>query len=251
MDPRFAERYADLEQWHWWFRGRRRIIEHVVRRAVGGRASLAVASLGGGPAAGLGWLVPLAGPHGRVVALDAARAHARGLGAGLEYVIGDLAALPLAAASFDVVLVLDVLEHLDDDAAALATSAELLRPGGLLLLTVPALPSLWGAQDEVSHHRRRYTKKSLAQAFARAGLPRPDLAYFNALLLPPIAVVRWVRRALGRAEATRSDFEDNHPGLANELLARLFALERHLVSRVPLPLGVSLLATLRAPRAAR
>src|SRR5207244_4009335 len=87
--------------------------------------------------------------------------------------------------------------HLDDDATALAEAARLLKPGGTLVVTVPALPSLWGAQDVVSHHRRRYTKRTLRGLFARAGLPAPEVTYFNTLLLPPLAAVRWLARARG------------------------------------------------------
>ena len=84
-------------------------------------------------------------------------------------------------------------------------------------------------------------------SFARAGLPAPELTYFNTLLLPPLAVVRWLARARGPSPEPPSDFEKNRPGLANELLARVFALERHLLRHLNLPVGVSLLATL--PRA--
>ena len=165
-----------------------------------------------------------------------------------HYAVGDLRALPLAPAVFDVVLALDVLEHLDDDATALAEAGRLLKPGGTLVVTVPALPSLWGAQDVVSHHRRRYTKRTMRALFARAGLPAPALTYFNTLLLPPLAAVRWLARARGPSTAQLSDFEKNRPGLANELLARVFALERHLLRHLSLPVGVSLLATLPPAR---
>ena len=165
-----------------------------------------------------------------------------------HYAVGDLRALPLAPAVFDVVLALDVLEHLDDDATALAEAARLLKPGGTLVVTVPALPSLWGAQDVVSHHRRRYTKRTLRGLFARAGLPAPEVTYFNTLLLPPLAAVRWLARARGPSTEPPSDFEKNRPGLANELLARVFALERHLLRHLSLPVGVSLLATLPPAR---
>ncbi|HYY05256.1 MAG TPA: class I SAM-dependent methyltransferase [Candidatus Limnocylindria bacterium] len=246
MERGFAERYADLEQWHWWFHGRRRILDDLLRRRLDGRRPLSIVSLGAGPPEGLGWLVALAGARGHVVALDAARIHARP-GAGLHYVVGDVGALPLLSGAFDAVLALDVLEHLDDDAAALAEAARLLKPGGMLVVTVPALPSLWGAQDVVSHHRRRYTKRTLRALFARAGLPRPALTYFNTLLLPPIAAVRWLARARGPSAEPRSDFEKNRPGLANGLLARVFALERHLLRHLSLPVGASLLATLPPP----
>ena len=248
MEHGFAERYAGFEQWHWWFRGRRRILDDLLRRRLDGHGPLAIVSLGAGPPEGLDWLVTLAGARGRVVALDAARVHARRLGPGLHYMVGDLGALPLAPAAFDVVLALDVLEHLDDDATALAEAARLLKPGASLVVTVPALPSLWGAQDVVSHHRRRYTKRTLRALFARAGLPAPELTYFNTLLLPPLAAVRWLARARGPSTEPPSDFEKNRPGLANEFLARVFALERHLLRHLSLPVGVSLLATLPPAR---
>jgi len=244
MERGFAERYADLERWHWWFRGRQQILADVLGRRLDGRAPLAIATLGAGPPEGLAWLVALAGAGGRVVAIDTERVHARCLDAGPHYVVGDLGLLPLAPTVFDAVLALDVLEHLDDDAAALHQAARALRPGGLLLVTVPALPSLWGTQDIVSHHRRRYTRRTLGALFARAGLPPPAITYFNTLLFPPLAAVRWLARARGVRARPASDFAKNRPGLANEVLARVFALERHLLRHMSLPVGVSLLATL-------
>jgi hypothetical protein len=104
---------------------------------------------------------------------------------------------------------------------------------------------LWGGQDVVSHHRRRYTKRTLCRVFDHAGLPLPRVTYFNTFLLPPIAAIRWTRRALGLAERVRSDFEDNQPGLVNEILASIFSAEALLIQRLSFPLGSSLLATLR------
>ena len=244
MDRQFAERYADLERWHWWFRGRQRILEDVLCRRLDGRGSLTIASVGAGPPEGLGWLLALAGLGGRLVALDSEVIHGRRLVSGLDYVVGDLGAPPLAPAAFDVVVALDVLEHLDDDVAALAAAARLVKRGGLLVVTVPALPSLWGVQDVVSRHRRRYTRRTLGGVFARAGLPVPDLTYFNTLLFPPLAAVRWLARARGLPAGPTGDFEKSHPGIANELLARIFGFERHVLRHLRLPLGVSLLATL-------
>ncbi|HKX31894.1 MAG TPA: class I SAM-dependent methyltransferase [Blastocatellia bacterium] len=245
MEHQFAEQYAGLESWHWWFRGRQRILETVLNHELNGRESLAIASLGCGPASGLQWLERFAAPSGRIVGIDAEPHHAHPRPPRIEFIIGQVGALPLAGRSFDLVLALDLLEHLDDDAAGLRDAARLLKPGGLLLVTVPALPSLWGGQDVVSHHRRRYVKQTFADLFTRAGLPAPHTTYFNTLLFPPIAGVRWTRRALGLAERARSDFADSRPGLANELLTAIFAAEQHLVTRIPLPIGVSLMATLR------
>lgn len=243
MKEQFAAEYEQLEQWHWWFRGRQRILEAVLKRHLSGRKAASLVSLGCGPAEGLAWLKGLVGARGRVLGVDLEPLHARRL-PGIDYLLGNLEQLPLASASFDVVLALDVLEHLDDDAAGLREAARLVKSDGLLLITVPALPSLWGGQDVVSHHRRRYTKKTLLEVFARAGLAVPAATYFNTFLFPPVAGVRWTRRALGLAERPRSDFDDMRPGLVNDMLTSIFAAEQHIVSRLSLPIGVSLLATL-------
>lgn len=245
MRGSFAAQYGHLEQWHWWFRGRQRVLETVLRRELLHATALSILSVGCGPAEGLAWLVPLARDQGHVVGLDADPLHARCVSPRVGYVVGELEAAPIGSRSFDVVLALDVLEHLADDVSGLSEAARLLKPDGLLLVTVPALPSLWGGQDIVSHHHRRYTKLTLCQAFAQAALPRPTVTYFNTLLFPLIASVRWGRAAWGFAHRPRSDFDDARPGLVNELLAAVFTLERHLVHRVPMPIGVSLLATVR------
>ncbi|MGE0131036.1 MAG: class I SAM-dependent methyltransferase [Blastocatellales bacterium] len=244
MKQQFAKQYANLEQWHWWFRGRQRILESFLRRELGRGRSTSIASVGCGPAEGLQWLEQFIHPQGKIVGIDLEPLHARRIPPHIEYAIGKLEAAPFAAASFDAVLALDVLEHLDNDAAGLSEAARMVKTGGLLLVTVPALPSLWGSQDVVSHHRRRYTKQTLCRAFHQAGLPLPRVSYFNTLLFPPVAGVRWTRRALGKVENARSDFDDTRPGLVNEFLASVFATERHIVPRLPLPIGVSLIATL-------
>ena len=140
-----------------------------------------------------------------------------------------------------------MLEHLDDDAAGLREAARLVNPGGLLLVTVPALPSLWGGQDVVSEHRRRYTKRALTSLFDGAGLAGYRVSYFNTLLFPVAASVRLARRAAGRGASPRSDFEDNRPGLVNDLLAWVFSLESTVINSATLPVGVSLIVTYRPP----
>jgi len=246
VNPAFAQRYGDFERWHWWFRGRRRIIAAVLRRELDAAGVRRIVSLGCGPATDLAWLSSFVVPGGSVVGVDADPSHARSTPTGVVLAVGRIERVPLRPGAADAVLALDVLEHVEDDAGALREARRLLHPGGVLIVTVPALPSLWGAQDEVNEHRRRYTRATLRGAFARADLPAPRLTYFNALLLPPIAAVRWARRGRQTRHAARSDFEDNRPGLANDLLAAVFAAERHVVPRVALPLGVSLLATARA-----
>lgn len=244
MNQSFAEQYGRLEQWHWWFRGRQRILESLLHQELHQQDKRAILSVGCGPVEGVTWLTPFARSSGCVVGLDANVAHGNPGTANVEFVAGAAEALPFQSQTFDVVLALDVLEHLDDDTAGLRELARLRKPHGLLCVTVPALPSLWGKQDEISHHKRRYTQRTLLRAFTQAQLPHPQITYFNTMLLPIIAAIRWLRTVRRHAQITRSDFEDTRPGILNEILAYGFALERYLIYRVPLPLGVSLLATL-------
>jgi SAM-dependent methyltransferase len=248
MKKDFAKQYGNLEQWHWWFRGRRRIIESILHRELGTQAvSRRILSVGCGPAEGLKWLVPFAGQYGKVFGLDIEPLHANGVEATSGFVVGSLGEAPLKDGSFDVVLALDVLEHMDDDHTSLLEGARLVKPGGLLLITVPALPSLWGGQDVVSEHRRRYTRQSLKQLFNGAGISGYRINYFNTLLFPLAAGVRLSRRALGKGNRPRSDFDDNHPGRTNEMLAWIFGAESYLIHHTPLPIGVSLVATYKPP----
>jgi len=246
MKKAFAKEYGDFEQWHWWFRGRRRVLESILDRELRTRnGSLNILSVGCGPANGLSWLVPFAGQHGKVYGLDIEPLHAKTTN-NIGFVVGSLENSPLKSRSFDVVLALDVLEHLDDDSNSLQEATRLVKAGGLLLITVPALPSLWGGQDVVSEHRRRYTRRTLNNLFRDTNLSGYWIRYFNSLLFPLAATVRWSRRALGKSQV-RSDFEDNRPGTLNELLAWVFGLERHVIRFGLFPVGVSLVATYRPP----
>src|SRR5262245_43036967 len=119
MKEQFAREYANLEEWHWWFRGRQRILETILSREVPAGDSVSIASVGCGPADGLRWLNRFIGPRGKIVGMDAEPLHARRVSPSIEYVVGKLEAAPVAAGCFDAVLALDVLEHLDDDVAGL------------------------------------------------------------------------------------------------------------------------------------
>lgn len=242
MEENYARQYADLERWHWWFRGRQRIIESILRHELSEGASRSLLSIGCGPAEGLDWLVQFAGPQGRVTGLDIDPIHARSLPSGVGFVTGTVERAPFADHSFDVVLALDVLEHLDDDVSGLLETVRLVKQGGLLLVTVPALPSLWGGHDVVSEHRRRYTKKTLTRLFEEAALSGYQVKYFNTILFPAVGLVRWSRRALGLANRPQSDFENHRPSMMNEILKWTFGLESRFINHAPMPIGVSLIA---------
>ena len=247
MEKNFASRYGDLEKWHWWFRGRRKILEAVIKREFGEGRSAVILSVGCGPAEGLNWLVPYCGEAGKVVGVDMDTTHDQPTPANVEFVSGSLEETTLPEQSFDIVLALDVLEHLNDDIAGLLKIKSFIKPGGLLLVTVPALPSLWGGQDVVSHHFRRYTRRSLAALLANGNLKNCRLTYFNSILFPAVASLRWSRRLLGVGDRARTDFEGSKPGPLNDVLAWLFGLESGVINLTTMPIGVSLLATCRIP----
>jgi SAM-dependent methyltransferase len=159
----------------------------------------------------------------------------------------DVCALPFRDASFDLVLATDVLEHVRDEARALAEMHRVLRPGGALVATVPAFMALWGRQDEVSHHLRRYRRAELVRGLAAGGFAVRRSFYFNYLLFAPIFAARRLMRWL-RIEVD-SENEINTPWL-DALLGGVFALDVRSAPLVRPPFGVSILAAGQRPGAA-
>ena len=237
MDRAVYDRLDLLEEDHWWFAARRSILEKVIRDHAmkGGRIKILEAGCGTG-----GNLEMLSG-LGDLVAFEPDD-EARGLAAGksdCEIRHGTLPDGNPYSEKFDLIVAFDVIEHVEQDEASLAALRGSLAPGGKLIMTVPALPWMWSAHDERHHHFRRYTRSGLNQTLERAGYCPVDLTYFNTLLFPLIAGVRAVKKLFGL-----SDAEDDAmpPAPVNAVLRSVFALERFLIGRIPLPIGVSLLA---------
>ncbi|MGH7838540.1 MAG: class I SAM-dependent methyltransferase, partial [Candidatus Binataceae bacterium] len=156
--------------------------------------------------------------------------------------------IPFGDKRFDLVLMTDVLEHLDDPAGALRAVHTRLKPAAWLLLTVPALPRLWSEHDLTHHHRRRYRVAELRGILIGAGFGVSYLSHYNFVLLPAIAAARLigkVRRGQAGAAAGRHDLA-MPPATLNQILFQLFALERYVIGRLRIPLGVSLIALARA-----
>ena len=235
MDPELERRTLAAEDGHWWYLGRRAIVLDAARRSLAAapRPRILDAGCGGG-----GVLAELAG-LGTAVGLEPSPAsRERALGRGVaEVVDGDLARLPFADDEFDLATALDVLEHLDDDRGALAELRRVVRPGGALVVTVPAHPRLWSRHDELNHHRRRYTRGSLRAAAGAGGWDVRRLTHFNALLLPAAAIAR---------RFDRGDGLGIPPAAVNRALELPLRLERRAIAAgVSFPLGLSLLAELR------
>lgn len=241
MDRIIFDRMAALDQTHWWYVARRAILSDLIAREIKPPKAANILEIG----CGTGHNFPVLTRFGSVDALeidDAARSIASER---LGKAVGSapLPELPgIAAGHYDLIALLDVLEHIQGDLAALASIKTKLRPGGRILVTVPANEWMWSAHDTVHHHYRRYNRTTLGKVIAEAGLRVQMMSHFNSLLFPLAAAVRIAGKLTGREEA-----DDAQPAAPlNSLFKAIFGLERHLVGRLPLPFGISLVAVLRA-----
>jgi SAM-dependent methyltransferase len=178
--------------------------------------------------------------HGRAVALDRSPgsfAIAMDRPYTHRVVASAAAPLPFADGSFDVVCALDILEHLDDDAAAARELARVCKPGGHVIAYVPAYPMLWGYNDEYSHHKRRYVKSELSSLLAGARLDIVESGYFNAVLFLPTLAARLIQRAAPRL--TNGMEHSTKPTPLNGVLTSIFRAELKWLKRGPLPFGTS------------
>jgi SAM-dependent methyltransferase len=232
---------ARVQADHWWYVGRRRLLRDLLNGAAAPHPDQRRAlDLG----CGVGANVAIAHEHcSHVVGVDDSRLALRHARSGVDggnnsWVCANATALPFADRQFDLVLALDLFEHVDDDGAAAAEAFRVLRPGGLLCAFVPALRALWGLQDRVSHHRRRYSRRELRRLVEGAAFSIERLTFFNSALLPPIALARWAMRVHTPA-ALRTENEVGGP-LFNTICRTVFGLETRLLRHVDLPLGVSL-----------
>jgi SAM-dependent methyltransferase len=231
-----------VEDRHWWYRGRRQVLERTIGRLrLEPRARILDAGCGSGRN-----MVDLA-RHGEVTGVELSRASAelalaRGVG---EVVEGSVMEMPFAAAAFDLAVCLDVIEHLQDDRGALRELRRVVAPGGALLVTVPAYQWLWSGHDEVNHHHRRYNRATLERAAREAGWECAVATHFNSLLLPVAIALRALDRLHARATESSLDLWVP-PDPLNWLLQQPLNLEAALIGRGGhIPAGLSLLAVLR------
>jgi SAM-dependent methyltransferase len=232
---------ADLDQRHWWYQARRQILEDLIRRTIRPPKDARILEIG----CGTGHNLEMLGSFGRVDAIeldDESRAIAeKRLGRNIVSArLPELAGI--ADARYDVIAALDVIEHIDEDAPAVAAIAGKLKPGGKFIMTVPAHPWMWSAHDVVNHHKRRYSKAALRRLIEGSPLKLDKLGYFNSLLFPAAVAERVASKVRGKDNA---DVKLPSAPL-NSALRTVFAAERHLVGRLPLPPGLSLFAVASA-----
>ncbi|HTW42619.1 MAG TPA: class I SAM-dependent methyltransferase [Solirubrobacteraceae bacterium] len=242
MDRDYERQTHAAEDRHWWYRGRRTVLEGVISR-LGLPAGARILDAGCGSGRNMLELAR----HGPVTGIELSHtsvelARARGVGEVLE---GSLLELPFADDSFELAVSLDVIEHLQDDLAALRELRRVVIPGGALLLTVPAYQWLWSGHDVINHHHRRYTRRSLRAVAERAGWRQVRTTYFNSLLLPVAIMLRILDRMNTKTTESSLDLWVP-PQPFNWLLERPLAAEAALIRRGGrIPAGLSLLAVFR------
>ena len=242
MDRDYELQTHQAEDRHWWYRGRRTVLDGVIANlGLPGGARILDAGCGSGRN-----MVELS-RHGTVTGIELSEtsvALARERGAG-EVIAGSLLEMPFAQDSFDFAVTLDVIEHLEDDLGALRELRRTVVPGGALLVTVPAYQWLWSGHDEINHHHRRYTRGSLQKVAEEAGWRQQRTTYFNSLLLPVAILLRVLDRVNTKTTESSLDLWVP-PEPLNWLLERPLAFEAAMIRRGGrIPAGLSLLAVFR------
>jgi SAM-dependent methyltransferase len=244
MDERLMKAMLEVDENHWWYRGRRRIVNAELERLplpVGAE----VLDAGCGSGRTLEELERYGTVYGVELDPEAAElARARGAG---EVHTGRLEQLPYEDDRFDLITCLDVIEHTPDDRATLRELLRVCKPGGWLLVTVPAYQALWSQHDEANHHFRRYSRGTMRAAAVESGWQVERMTSFNSLLLGPAAAVRIAQRRR-RADADYTPELKLGPTWLNGVLERPLRVEARWLARGrKLPAGLSLLAVLRSP----
>jgi SAM-dependent methyltransferase len=245
MQPHTYAIMREVEDKHWWYVGRRRIIADFVRRIceqlrAEGNTEPRILDIGCGTGGNLETLSGFGQAEGVDIsseALDFCRA--RGLNNVRQ---GAAETLPYESESFDLVTGLDVVEHLDDDVSGLREMRRVLRPGGRMLLFVPAFMFLWGVQDDVSHHRRRYAMAELKGKLQQAGMTVERASYANISFFGPILVGRLFMRVSGVRPASENNI---NIGAFNGLFAKILGAESWWLDRLSFPFGVSIICVAR------
>jgi SAM-dependent methyltransferase len=242
MNDREFELLSRIEDDHWWFVGKRKILRALLDNQSRDGWLL---DLGCGTGGVLrDWMVDR-----RCLGIDRSRLALQMCARrGFENLVcGDLDRLPLKRDSFETVMLLDVIEHLDDDAAFLETAAGLCAPGGRIVIAVPAFQFLWSQHDVTFEHRRRYSARQLDRVVRSAGFLPQRTTYTNALLFPIAAIWRLLSYRLGIGRfAPDTDFW-KIPSWLNSLLSRIYDLEAWLLERFDLPAGLSVVCIARRP----
>jgi SAM-dependent methyltransferase len=237
MERVVYQQMAELDERHWWYRARRQIIAELIERQGRLPEGAKILEIGCGTGHNLSMLSGFGHVEGLELDDEARALSEKRLGRKvMSSPLPELSGVP--DRHYDLIGAFDVIEHIDDDKAALASIATKLKPGARFIMTVPAHQWMWTAHDVANHHKRRYSKKRLKELIDSSPMKLEALGYFNSLLFP-----------LAVAERTASKLRKKDNGDVklpsaplNALLEKIFAAERHFVGRLSLPPGLSLFA---------
>jgi SAM-dependent methyltransferase len=241
MERVVYQQMAELDERHWWYRARRTVLAELIRREVRPPPNAKILEIGCGTGHNLAMLGEFGHVDGLELDEEARSISEKRLGRKvMSSPLPELAEVP--AQHYDVIGAFDVIEHIDDDAAALASIATRLTPGGKFVMAVPAHQWMWTAHDVVNHHKRRYSKRALKRLIDASPLKLVKIGYFNSLLFPLAVAERAASKLRGKEDADVR----LPPAPLNAALEKVFAAERYLVGRLPLPPGLSLFAVAEA-----
>jgi SAM-dependent methyltransferase len=234
-----------VEDSHWWFVGRRAILESFLSSIPDAgkirNKKLEILDVGCGTGANLEMLQKFGNAYGVDVSDEALAFCSR---KGLNVRKGLAENLPFDDETFDITTALDVIEHLDDDIAGLKEMYRVTRPGGYSLIFVPAFMWLWGVQDEISHHRIRYTRAQITGRVRQAGFKIERATYANFTFFLPVFIGRLLMRLSGIKPASENNI---NVSALNGLFGRVFAAERFWLRHFDFPIGVSIVIVARKP----
>jgi SAM-dependent methyltransferase len=237
-----------VENEYWWYRGLRELLKRLLPRYTRIDGASLILDAGCGTGANL----KLLEAHGRAIGIDIAAeaiafCHHRGIPAERAF-LASVTDLPFASATFDLAVSFDVICNIPEDVAAFQQIARVLKPGGYLIVQLPAYQWLWGAHDVAVGHQRRYSSREIRAKLARAGLHVERVLHTNALLLPVVAIQRWLsRRALKNNYAIVSDLQMDVPSWVNALLSIIYRIEIAIEAWMDFPFGLSIIAIARRP----
>jgi SAM-dependent methyltransferase len=238
MEPQTYQLMRRIEDEHWWFAARREIIARLLS-GLGLPTHCNILEVGCGTGGNIAFLKRfgnVTGVESDPVAADLARK--RELAPVLDGRLPN--GLPEFEDCFDLILLLDVIEHVEEDIESLETLSDLLKPGGQIVLTVPAYAFLWSQHDEENQHKRRYNHRNLEKVINDAGLSVDYISYFNFWLFPMVAAIRIFRNLFPYKESWQDMKQP--AGVVNRTLRAVFASERFIVGKLFVPFGLSLVS---------
>jgi len=240
MNHEEYERMYRFEDTYWWFVARRKLIASLIKSYYGDRNDLRILDIGCGTGAMLDQLAP----YGEVIGADFAEqalAFCRQRGDRYALARSDARRLPFASNTFDIVTAMDIVEHIDNDKAAMSEILRVLKPGGRVFVTVPAYQSLWSEHDVALHHYRRYTAPMVKDLFQRIGLRIDKLTYSVTSIFPAAWTFRQVAKRLRRRKPDAEPKADliQVPPRVNQALISILDMETNAVNKITLPFGLT------------